>query len=160
MEADETPKPKKKTRRGSRGGRNRKKKTATAEAAAGPEADGDGEAKESPESSRAVTIHVPGDELGREGAVEQVEASPVEPEATNEPTTAEAEGEPAPAAKKKTRRGSRGGRNRKKKPAAATNGADAAAGVEEPAQAEEPSTNGDFDYVPMSEWGDELETNR
>ena len=32
--------------------------------------------------------------------------------------------------------------------------------AEEPAQAEEPSTNGDFEYVPMSEWGDELERNR
>ena len=46
-----------------------------------------------------------------------------EPEAAEEPTTAEAEEAPKP--KKKTRRGSRGGRNRKKKPTAATNGAEA-----------------------------------
>jgi ribonuclease G len=48
--------------------------------------------------------------------------------------------------KKKTRRGSRGGRGRKKKPAAAA--ADEAAA----------SGNGDWDYVPMSEWLDEVES--
>jgi hypothetical protein len=66
----------------------------------------------------------------------------------------------APKPKKKTRRGSRGGKNRKKKPAAATqNGAEAAAPGTEPAPEAEPaSENGDFDYVPMSEWADELES--
>ncbi len=154
--AEEAPKPKKKTRRGSRGGRNRKKKTATVEAAAGTDGESDGASEESPESSRAVTIHVPGDDLGREGAVEPAEPAPTEAEAAD--GSAEGESEPTPAAKKKTRRGSRGGRNRKKKTAAATNGAEAAAGAEEPVQAEEPSTNGEFDYVPMSEWADELES--
>ena len=156
--AEEAPKPKKKTRRGSRGGRNRKKKTATVEAAAGTDGESDGASEESPEPSRAVTIHVPGDDLGREGAVEPAEPAPTEAEAAD--GSAEGESEPTPAAKKKTRRGSRGGRNRKKKTAAATNGAEAAAGAEEPVQAEEPSTNGEFDYVPMSEWADELESNR
>jgi ribonuclease E len=155
-DADEVPKPKKKTRRGSRGGRNRKKKPATAEAAE----DG-GAPEEAPEPARAVTIHVPGEDLGRPSETEPVDETPArpEPEAADEPTTAEVEEAPKP--KKKTRRGSRGGRNRKKKPAAETNGTEAAAASsEEPPQGDEPSTNGDFEYVPMSEWGDELESNR
>ena len=53
---------------------------------------------------------------------------------------------------------SRGGRNRKKKPAAASqNGADAATDGEAAPEAEESTSNGEFDYVPMSEWADELE---
>jgi ribonuclease G len=156
--AEEAPKAKKKTRRGSRGGRKRKK-PATPEAASTepePEAAGDA-AEESPEPSRAVTIHVPREDLGRKGAVEPAEealAAPeaAEPEATDEPTAAEAEEAPKP--KKKTRRGSRGGRNRKKKPAAASqNGTEPAA----EAEAEPSSDQGEFEYVPMSEWGDELE---
>ena len=60
--------------------------------------------------------------------------------------------------KKKTRRGSRGGRNRKKKPAAASqNGAEAAAEGDAAPEADESASNGEFDYVPMSEWADELE---
>jgi len=137
---------KKKTRRGSRGGRNRKKPT---------------------------TIHVPGDDFGEKPeAVEQAE-TPAEPEpaeATAETAEAEtpAEGdEPAAPPKKKTRRGSRGGKNRKKKPAAATNGSEPTSDDEpeaqpEPAPVAEPgqAPNGEWDYVPMSEWGDEIESNR
>jgi ribonuclease G len=153
--AEEAPKAKKKTRRGSRGGRKRKK-PATAEAAS-TEPEAGGAAEESPESSRAVTIHVPREDLGRKGAVEPVEEAPAapepaEPEVADEPTPAEAEEAPKP--KKKTRRGSRGGRNRKKKPAAASqNGAEPAT----EAEAEPSSDQGEFEYVPMSEWGDELE---
>ena len=121
----------------------------------------DGESEAAPEPSRAVTIHVPGDDLGREGATETAEEAPApEPEAAAEPTTTEAEPEAgeAPKAKKKTRRGSRGGRNRKKKPAGASqNGAEAAAEGEAAPEAEESASNGEFEYVPMSEWGDELE---
>ncbi|MFL5943784.1 MAG: ribonuclease E/G, partial [Gaiellaceae bacterium] len=164
---DEAPKPKKKTRRGSRGGRKRKKPAAGAEAAeAGAETQGAAE-EAAVEPSRGVTIHVPGDELGREGAVEAeqpaaAEPKPTEPEpepgSADEPVMAEADAEEAPKPKKKTRRGTRGGRNRKKKPAtAAQNGGEASA----EAPPEEPqSENGDFDYVPMSEWVDELETGR
>jgi ribonuclease G len=164
-QAEEAPKPKKKTRRGSRGGRKRKKPTAAAaagdetEPAAGPSA-------EAAEQQRPVTIHVPGEDLGRKAQAEAVEETPSEPEpepepepqAAEEPTTAEAQEAPKP--KKKTRRGSRGGRNRKKKPAAASqNGSEAATEAEQPAEAEEPaSENGDFEYVPMSEWADELES--
>jgi ribonuclease G len=90
-------KPKRKTRRGSRGGRGRKKKTG---AAAAPSNGGEAEA------APVATIHVPAPDLGTEDG-------------------ASAEGEKAPAdgaqpvKKKRTRRGSRGGRNRRKKPAAA-----------------------------------------
>jgi ribonuclease G len=162
-EAEEAPTPKKKTRRGSRGGRNRKKKTTTPEAAEA-ELEAGGASEESPEPRHAVTIHVPGESLGREGSVEPVEQAPEpEPEAREEPTTAEAGAAEAPKPKKKTRRGSRGGKNRKKKPAASTNGAEASfaeTGADEAPQAEEPSSNGEFDYVPMSEWLDDIDSKR
>ncbi|MDX6450285.1 MAG: ribonuclease [Gaiellaceae bacterium] len=109
--------PKKRTRRGSRGGRNRKKKTATATGTGGAIAAAStngGEVQEAPDDVEAVldtpveadepeqaddpagpVIHVPGRDLGTEDG-----------------------DTPAPA-KKKTRRGSRGGKNRKKKTAAA-----------------------------------------
>ncbi|HEU5243814.1 MAG TPA: Rne/Rng family ribonuclease [Gaiellaceae bacterium] len=156
-EAGEAPKPKKKTRRGSRGGRKRKKTPAGADAA---ESGADEASEESPQPSRAVTIHVPGDELGRDGESGPAEAPAAEPESepAEEPTTAEDGATPKP--KKKTRRGSRGGKNRKKKPAAATQNGVEAAGDEATPEAEPASENGDFEYVPMSEWADELETNR
>jgi ribonuclease G len=160
-EAEEAPKPKKKTRRGSRGGRNRKKKPATADAPSS-EAQVEEAPEESPEPSRGVTIHVPADDFGRESVDKPAEPETPEADAADEPVTAEAEAEAAaPKPKKKTRRGSRGGRNRKKKPAtAATNGAEANAEATqpEPAETEPASSNGDFEYVPMSEWADELET--
>jgi ribonuclease E len=165
---EEAPKPKKKTRRGSRGGRKRKKTPTTAAEAADAEPETDGASEEAPESSRGVTIHVPGDDLGREGAVEPDSAEPeaAEPEpagaeAADEPVTAEAEEAPKP--KRKTRRGTRGGRNRKKKPAAATNGAEASSEAtreEEPSSSKGDSETEEWGYVPMSEWGDELDTNR
>jgi ribonuclease G len=154
------PKPKKRTRRGSRGGRKRKKPPATAEAV---EAGGAGGAsEESPEPSRGATIHVPGEDLGRDGKAEPVAAAPAEaepePEAAEEQVMAPAS-PAAPAAKKKTRRGSRGGKNRKKKPVAASpNGAEAAAEAEQAPEAGPAPDNGEFDYVPMSEWADELES--
>jgi len=161
-EAEEAPKPKKKTRRGSRGGRKRKK-PATAETPETVEAglEAESNAEETPEPPRAVTIHVPGDDLGRDGAVEPAEPAISEPEVADEPTSAEAEEAPKP--KKKTRRGSRGGKNRKKKPATAatTNGAETGESSEQPQDdPEQQSTNGDFEYVPMSEWGDELDRSR
>ena len=89
--------PKKRTRRGSRGGRGRKKPAGAASAGAPGEANGRGK----PEGS---TPDVPGDD------------------AAPEPATAQplADGETPP--RKKTRRGSRGGRGRKKPAVAVTNG--------------------------------------
>ena len=88
--------PKKKTRRGSRGGRRRKKKPAPATAA---ETNGE-----------APKIHLPDPGLGRE------EPEP-EPEPEPKAEAVAQDGAEAPKPKKKTRRGSRGGRRRKKKPA-------------------------------------------
>jgi ribonuclease G len=105
---EETPKPKKKTRRGSRGGRRRRKPAAAGAAGNGakaPEA-----AAESTAAGEAVEeapkIHVPDRQLGEEAAEED---EPVGAEAE-----AQAEDGAAPKPKKKTRRGSRGGRRRRK----------------------------------------------
>ena len=96
-------------------------------------------------------------------SVARAPAEPAEPAAEPEPAAAAeeptaAEAEAAPKPKKKTRRGSRGGKNRRKKPATASqNGGEAAADAEPAPEAQESTTNGEFDYVPMSEWADELE---
>ena len=97
-------KPKKKTRRGTRGGRKRRKKPAVV-------AEGEAPAvEESSTDGAAPRIHLPPADLG-------------EPEPAEEAPQAEAvstDGEPGEERpKKRTRRGSRGGRKRKKKPATA-----------------------------------------
>jgi ribonuclease G len=141
-EATEAPKPKKKTRRGSRGGRGRKKP-----AAKPAEATQDG----APVEAAEPKIHVPDPTLGREADGTEPEPEPAAPEAE-----APSEDGAAPKPRKKTRRGSRGGRNRRKKPAAASaNGGDPVEGAE-PAMADEPEPASD-EYVPMSEWIDEVE---
>ena len=58
---------------------------------------------------------------------------------------------PAEPRKRPTRRGSRGGRNRKKKTATAS----AAKPEADTAPAEEKSGSEEWGYTPMSEWGDE-----
>jgi ribonuclease G len=127
--ADEAaPAAKKKTRRGSRGGRGRKK----------------------------ATIHVPPDDLGApEAQPETPQAPEREAEQAPEPETAveEPSENGATPKKKKTRRGSRGGKNRRKRTAAAV----AAANGSEPDPKPEAEPAEDWSYVPMSEWGDELE---
>jgi ribonuclease G len=143
--------PKKKTRRGSRGGRGRKKKTAAAPTAAG---NGTGEAEDVAPPA-AARIHVPDPDLG------EPDESPDEPAG---------DGTEPPRPKKKTRRGTRGGRGRKKKTAAAvvttgTGGTDEAAGLtevetpagsveERPSDTEDEKKPSDWEYVPMSEWDD------
>ena len=132
-EPAEGPKPRKKTRRGSRGGRGRKKKTATATEAAAAQ---DGAAPE-------PKIHLPDPSLGQEST--KIEAEAATP--NGETQTDETE---APKPRKKTRRGSRGGRNRRKKAtAASSNGGDDAVETVDSASDE---------YVPMAEWIDEVET--
>ncbi|HEX9598870.1 MAG TPA: ribonuclease E/G, partial [Gaiellaceae bacterium] len=154
--------PKKKTRRGSRGGRGRKKKTAAAPAAAG---NGTGE-PEDVAPPAAARIHVPDPDLG------EPDGSPDEPTG---------DGTEPPRPKKKTRRGTRGGRGRKKKTAAAvvtaTDGSheslsppevdekptefdqekpsDTKDLEEKPSGVEEESSS-DWEYVPMSKWDDDL----
>ena len=127
---------KKKTRRGSRGGRNRKKPAGVGAAAAATATNGAtvdepesaGEPAEKPStaltvpSSRSVTIHVPSDDFGREpgdAAEEPASVTTPVPEGAEVPV---ADG--AAPVKKKTRRGSRGGKNRKRPAAASTNGAE------------------------------------
>jgi len=112
---------KKRTRRGSRGGRNRRKKPAAAIAAENGEPPAERVPKPEPQPAQrprqprerkpdepkpdgaraAATIHVPSADLGTDGD-----------------NSAAAEGEQPPP-KKRTRRGSRGGRNRRRKPAGA-----------------------------------------
>jgi ribonuclease G len=176
-DADGSP-AKKRTRRGTRGGRNRKRKTGAAAAAAnggepeaGPSVDEDAppevvaepeaEVTAEPERERDVepapgpVIHVPDRDLGADGSED---ASPED-------------GDAEAAPKKRTRRGSRGGKNRRKKTAAPASGAtatveaDAPPAEDEPSQEEppaalerdEPSPNGasddEWEYTPMSEWG-------
>jgi ribonuclease G len=131
-EAAGAEKPRKKTRRGTRGGRGRKKKT-TAEQPAAPAA-ADGAPAEEP--AAAPKVHLPDPVLGREE---------VEPPAADE----RAEDGAAAPKKKRTRRGTRGGRNRRKKAAAARAEVTASNG---------PATDAvSDDYVPMSEWSDEFE---
>jgi ribonuclease G len=171
---------KKRTRRGSRGGRGRKKKPAGA--TVGAEASQNGDAPEAvadepeapaekpePKPRRkpaAPRIHVPDETLGRDGASAE---EPVVAEVSENGTEAPAEdGAAATTPKKRTRRGSRGGRNRKKKPAGATNGAESrsdvkAARQEEPeaepvaaaSSGDDATSTSDWEYVPMSQWDDE-----
>jgi ribonuclease G len=103
-EDDEAPTdqpPKKKTRRGSRGGRRRKKKPAGVTAEANGGAPVEAPATESNGEADAPKIHLPDPSLGREET------------AAAEASSANGEGE-QPKPKKKTRRGSRGGRRRRK----------------------------------------------
>jgi ribonuclease G len=159
--------PKKRTRRGTRGGRNRRKKpagaTTTAEGAAIAEeeeleavAEEIAEATEPaaprrPAAPRGPVIHVPGPELGQD-------------------TEGSENGDAPTAVKKPTRRGSRGGRNRRKKPvgaiaanAGATDEATepietpaAPAVIEAPAAANgaQPEESDAWEYTPMSQWDD------
>jgi len=199
-DGDEAP-AKKKTRRGSRGGRNRKKKLLTdADADVDGLADVTLEADETPvdpgaedeaaaatPKSRTPRIHVPSFDL--DGEVQPKPRSrptqatiPVDERSADEETdVAEADGDGEQPAKKKTRRGSRGGRNRKKKPVvvAGENG-DAplhdelrdeqqpiavAVGKPEPVRERRaepappehaPDDHASDEYVPMSEWADEI----
>jgi ribonuclease G len=154
--------PRKRTRRGSRGGRGRKRGTATAAAATSEGAEEEQAAAEpaEPEPAPVARIHVPDEELGRE---EELDASaPVAAEA--EGAEAAGESEPGEKPKKRTRRGTRGGRNRRKKPAEADaadpsadgDGAAAVAQEEQPEEAEPAAEETDWGYVPMSQWEEDF----
>jgi ribonuclease E len=147
------PPKKKRTRRGTRGGRSRKKPAAAA--AASP--DGDGEAPADETNGRpAPRIHVPPSDLATTaGAVEAatdavVEA--VEPENAAVDGTLEADELPK---RKRSRRGSRGGK-RRRKPAA--EGTDAVAPVEVAIVDENAVDAEPPEYVPMSEWIDDFDS--
>jgi ribonuclease G len=136
----DAPGPRKRTRRGTRGGRNRRKKTTAATA----EANGDAPAEEAPveaeaegeaDESQTPVIHLPDPGLGRNG---------------DEP-----DGDESAPAPRRTRRGSRGGRNRRKKGSAAETETEAVASVSpSPSEPAPTTTSGsdDWEYTPMSEW--------
>jgi ribonuclease G len=186
---DGTTPAKKRTRRGSRGGR-RRKKPATAAGATGDEAtDARAEAaetepvhevEEAPPAApkpkparprkRTPRIHVPEGDGGPQEPT-AAEAEPArngdgdaeEAVAGDEDATADgaAVSEDGATPKKRTRRGTRGGRNRKRKPSAAAvtdgeAGVLATADADSPQPADEPA-HGD-EYVPMSEWIDDIES--
>jgi ribonuclease G len=150
--ADGAPPKKKRTRRGTRGGRGRKKTAATAvaEPADAPEA------AVAPRS--APKIHVPAVEpvLVEEVAADGRADPAPEPEPVLE-SEAEVSADRAPK-KKRTRRGTRGGRKRRKPP---SNGApvegDAAAIEVEPGSEHVDAAREEPEYVPMSEWIEDFE---
>ena len=148
--ADGQPK-KKRTRRGTRGGRGRKKpETAVADDAAAADAADNGR-------SAGPRIHVPPPDL--EATADAGEPEPAVDAVAAEVDAAEltAAESDAPAKKKRSRRGSRGGRKRKKP---ATNGGAGAAASDEPETAEPAGDDGVAEYVPMSEWIEDFDASK
>jgi ribonuclease G len=143
---------KKRTRRGTRGGRGRKK-LAAAEAAAGGEASDDA-GNGRPQAPR---IHVPPTDLDT-AAADAIAEPATETEAVDGADVGEspaaADGQ---AKRKRSRRGSRGGRKRRK-PAA--NGGEGAATTEDAGAAESASGDGAAEYVPMSEWIEDFDATK
>jgi predicted RNA-binding protein with TRAM domain len=151
--ADGQPK-KKRTRRGTRGGRGRKK---PAPAATSDDAD-TGASDDAANGRPTPRIHVPPADLE---AADDTDAAA--PEAT---VDAVAEGDSAPEAAvaadgppkpKRSRRGSRGGRKRRKP---TPTGADEAATEADPVPVESPAGDGVPEYVPMSEWIEDFDAAR
>jgi ribonuclease G len=143
--ADEAPK-KKRTRRGTRGGRGRKKPAAVAAAATDDAASGEDNGRPKPK------IHVPPADLA-------APAEEPDPAAASVPVAetadeAEVASEDGQAKRKRSRRGSRGGRKRKKPASAAaeTGSQEGESVVLDPAV-----DNGVPEYTPMSEWIDDFE---
>ena len=157
-EAAQPEPPKKRTRRGTRGGRGRKRTTAKTATEAAAATDGAAAAKPKPAATAkrgAPRIHVPPLEPAAVDGTEPVESEVAAAEGAPA-TDPEPRGEAAqPGQKKRTRRGTRGGKRRRKP--AATNGAPTegeaveAAAVEAAEDVEEP------EYVPMSEWIDDFD---
>jgi ribonuclease G len=108
-DAETGARPKKKTRRGSRGGKRRRKPAGAAAVAAVTNGEGPQAAETAGKAEQAPRIHLPDRELGAEEPEEEA-AVPVQAENGQD-------GAEQPKTKKKTRRGSRGGR-RRRKPAA------------------------------------------
>ncbi|GIU94117.1 MAG: hypothetical protein KatS3mg012_0574 [Gaiellaceae bacterium] len=164
--ATELPK-KKRTRRGSRGGRGRRKAAAT-DTAAGS-SDGEAELALEPEAEspgsrrRTPRIHVPTNGAPEAATREVDETAPEDVEAPAALALVPVESgeeEGAQPRKKRTRRGSRGGRRRKR--ASASDGGPTVADTG--ADGEPASPEGEADeaarapaYVPMAEWIDDFD---
>ncbi len=188
-EAGDVPVPKKRTRRGSRGGRRRKKKPAAdavagdggeteavaeeagdavgEEAGAEPEPEPTTKTKSKPAAQRRRTpkVHVPTPDLeSPKDDGESAEPSAAEGAPAGEATADSSDG----AQRKRTRRGSRGGRNRRRKTPVAQaggNGAKAGEGAAAATEADARTDDGpapvaeredEAGYVPMSEWLDDF----
>jgi ribonuclease G len=160
-ETPETPQPdpgagtapkKKRTRRGTRGGRARKK-PAAATAASEADADDDHETNGRP----SPRIHVPPPDLSAPAEAVVVEAVEAPVDAAVEASDASPGGDEdgAPPKRKRSRRGSRGGKKRRK-PAAVVDEETASVDARNVAEV---AVDGDVpEYVPMSEWIDDFET--
>jgi ribonuclease G len=137
---------KKRTRRGTRGGRGRKKTVATAVPDDGEKPDAGGDGRQAPR------IHVPPADL--DAVVEPVD-EPVEVAAESSSAAAEEPVDGAPK-RKRSRRGSRGGK-RRRKPGAADGDETPAVTDETPMEKEPAVAVADApEYVPMSEWIDDF----
>jgi ribonuclease G len=157
--SDGAPK-KKRTRRGSRGGRGRKKAVAVA---------GD-EASAETVQRKAPRIHVPPADLAAVATAVEADGAVDAPE---DATEAEADAAVADVAeapdghpkRKRTRRGARGGRKRRKPSANGAEADEAERVAEAPEEVAEPPSRGDEpsespEYVPMSEWIEDFERGR
>jgi ribonuclease G len=184
--------PKKRTRRGSRGGRRRKKKPAAGDGApeagertelqaeAAEQAGGDGAAAEpEPEATptrrsqprrRAPKVHVPASDLDAsdvDGEAQEALPAAVAPDEPEEEVAPAAAADGTARPKPRTRRGSRGGRNRRRKAPAevvAGNGTEASPDADGQAEPDRPPAQPTSDderdrsgYVPMSEWLDDFD---
>ncbi len=149
---------KKRTRRGTRGGRNRKKPAPVTSAADGEPESAAGDANGRP----MPRIHVPSSDLA-------VPAEELQPTAEPAESAGESAGDDesavvgldtdGPAKRKRSRRGSRGGKKRRKPAAAGGDDASSAEGGPEAEMAVEATPSDEVPaYVPMSEWIDDFET--
>ena len=143
---------KKRTRRGTRGGRGRKKPAA---ATTDDSAQDDG-SDESANGRPAPRIHVPPADLEAAPAADEAAEPPAEATADggSEADVLGADGQPK---KKRARRGSRGGKKRRK-PAAKDGGE--ASGSEETGDPDAVASDGAPEYVPMSEWIEDFDSSR
>jgi ribonuclease G len=142
---------KKRTRRGTRGGRGRKKPVA----AATTDADA---ADDSANGRPTPRIHVPPADLEAPDAAAAAAAkAPVDAVAEDDSAPEEAAAAEAQPKRKRSRRGSRGGRKRKK-PAVDVAGEAASEGELAPDQP--PAGDGSPEYVPMSEWIEDFDAAR
>ena len=161
--ADGQPK-KKRTRRGTRGGRGRKKPAAAAaaDADAGAEEVSDDSGNGRPQTPR---IHLPPPDLEVGGGEEVIEEAVVEAASEAEQVDGDeppegAPGPDGPAKRKRSRRGSRGGRKRRKPSAETGEDTEAGAPSEVVVQVEAVTAEGAPEYVPMSEWIEDFDATR
>jgi ribonuclease G len=168
---------KKKTRRGSRGGRRRKKKPAEAVEGAGeasealsaedgsepaeaaadrdPAAEEQSRPKQPRPRRRTPRVHVPAPDLGSSDGGEPEPSTAEASAAVTAESDGDAGGDGEVKPKTRTRRGSRGGRNRRRKTTVADTAEDTSGNGAE-AVADAASADGtpssEEGYVPMSEW--------